>query len=357
MPSHLPTAAAQASAAAVVAASAAAWAAAGSVAAAAAAVVDGGASEEAKMLRIFCLIAAAVACTLVSVPAAQAQQNFNSPEEAFNALVAATKTEDNRGLTQVLGRNGLDLLVSGDPVADRSQRQQFLSAYDARHEISRDGDKAYLVVGEDKFPLPVPLVQKGGSWRFDAVAARQEILFRRIGRNELDTIQTVLAYVDAQNDFADNNKSGKFNVYAERIISDPGKHNGLYWPAAAGEEQSPLGELFAEASGEGYHAGRGQAPYHGYYYKILRRQGPTAPGGAVDYIVRGQMIGGFALVAWPAEYGNSGVKTFVVNHEGVVFEKDLGPRTERIASRMTEFNPDHTWAKSQATTTASTGAQ
>jgi len=308
------------------------------------------------MFRIFSLMAAAVACTLASVPAAHAQQKFNSPEEAFAALVATMNANDNRGLIQVLGRDGLDLVVSGDPVADKSQRQQFLSAYDARHEISRDGDKAYIVVGEEKFPLPIPLVQKGGSWRFDTVAAREEILFRRIGRNELDTIQTVLAYVAAQNDFADNNKSGKFNVYAQRIISDPGKRNGLYWPAAAGEEQSPLGALFAKASGEGYHAGRGQVPYHGYYYKILTRQGPTAPGGEVDYVVRGQMIGGFALVAWPAEYGNSGVKTFLVNHEGVVFEKDLGPRTERIASRMTEFNPDHTWTKSQKTATA-TGAQ
>jgi hypothetical protein len=200
-------------------------------------------------------------------------------------------------------------------------------------------------VGEDKYPVPIPLVKKNSAFSFDAVAGRQEILYRRIGNNELDTIQTCLAYVDAQNEFADKTKDGVFNVYAQRIISDPGKRNGLFWPAQANEEQSPLGALMAEASSEGYHAGRGQQPYHGYYYRILTRQGELAPGGALDYIVRGKMIGGFALVAWPAEYGNSGVKTFLVNHQGVVYEKDLGSRTDRIASRMTTFNPDQTWAK------------
>jgi Protein of unknown function (DUF2950) len=307
------------------------------------------------MFRIFFL--AIVFFTLASLPAAHAQQKFNSPEEAFAALVATVNGPDDRGLVRILGRYGLDLVKSGDPIADKSQRQRFLSAYHSRHEISRDGDRAFLVIGEERFPLPIPLVQNGASWRFDAVQARAEILFRRIGRNELDTIQTCLAYVSAQNDFADKNKPGNFNVYAQRIVSDPGKRNGLYWPAPAGEEQSPLGALFAQASREGYHAGRGQVPYHGYYYKILTRQGPTAPGGWVDYIVKGQMIGGFALVAWPAQYGNSGIKTFVVNHQGVVFEKDLGTQTESIASRMIEYNPDHTWTKSQAMTTASTGAQ
>jgi hypothetical protein len=312
---------------------------------AAAAVAAGGDREEAAMLQLRLLILAApVVCALAAGPA-QAQQKYASPEEAFGALVAAVKADDDRGLATVLGANGLDIVSSGDEVADRSQRQEFLTAYDKRHEIATNDGKSYLVVGDDKFPVPIPLMNKSGAWSFDTVAARQEILYRRIGRNELDTIQTCLAYVDAQNEYADKTKDGVFNVYAQRIISDPGKRNGLYWDASAGEEQSPLGELMAEASGEGYHAGRGQVPYHGYYYRILTRQGETAPGGAMDYIVRGKMIGGFALIAWPAEYGNSGVKTFLVNHEGVVYEKDLGERTNRTASRMRAFNPDQTWAK------------
>jgi hypothetical protein len=282
---------------------------------------------------------------LAASPSAQAQQKYASPEEAFNALVAAAKADDTRGLVTVLGKGGLDIVSSDDEVADRSLRQEFLAAYDKRHEIMTDGGKSFLIVGENKFPIPIPLVQKNGFWQFDTVAGRQEILYRRIGQNELDTIQTCLTYVDAQNEFADKNKDGNFNVYAQRIISDQGKRNGLYWPAAANEEQSPLGALMAEASSEGYHAGRGQTPYHGYYYRILTRQGETAPGGAVDYIVRGKMIGGFALVAYPARYGNSGVKTFLVNHQGVVYEKDLGPQTDRIASRMIAFSPDQTWTK------------
>jgi hypothetical protein len=313
--------------------------------AAGAADAAGGGREEAAMFQLRLLILTSpVVCALAAGPA-QAQQKYASPEEAFGALVASVKADDDRGIATVLGPSGLDIISSGDEVADRSQRQEFLAAYDKRHEITTDRGKSYLIVGDDKFPVPIPLVQKNGAWSFDTAAARQEILYRRIGRNELDTIQTCLAYVDAQNEFADKTKDGAFNIYAQRIISDPGKRNGLYWPASAGEDQSPLGELMAEASSEGYHAGRGQVPYHGYYYRILTRQGETAPGGAMDYIVRGKMIGGFALVAWPAQYANSGVKTFLVNHDGVVYEKDLGSRTDRIASRMRAFNPDHTWAK------------
>ena len=320
-------------------------AAAAAVVAVVAVVVAGGVREAAMFRTRLLSLMIAGGCVLTALPPAQAQQKFASPEEAFAALVAAAKADDNRGLVTVLGKGGLDIVSSGDEVADRSLRQDFLSAYDKRHEISTEGNKSTLVIGESKFPVPIPLVQKKGVWQFDTVAGRQEILYRRIGENEIDTIQTSLAYVDAQNEFADKNKDGSFNVYAQRIISDPGKRNGLYWPAAANEEQSPLGELMAEASSEGYHAGRGQTPYHGYYYRILTRQGEMAPGGAVDYIVRGKMIGGFALVAWPAQYGNSGVKTFLVNHQGIVYEKDLGPQTDRIASRMRMFNPDQTWAK------------
>jgi hypothetical protein len=188
-------------------------------------------------------------------------------------------------------------------------------------------------------------VQRDGQWIFDVPAGREEVLARRIGRNELSTIKAMLAYWDAQQDYADMNKgkSGQA-VYAQRIISSPGKKDGLYWPASGNEPPSPLGEAVAAATQRGYRPGAGE-PYHGYRFKILLRQGPTAPGGAVDYIVKGDMIGGFAAIAYPAEYGSSGIMTFIINHEGDIYEKDLGEGTARIASQMTSFNPDHTWKK------------
>jgi hypothetical protein len=187
-------------------------------------------------------------------------------------------------------------------------------------------------------------VQKSGAWQFDAVSGRREVLLRRIGRNELAAIQTALAYVDAQNDYASMNPEGsKVDTYAQRIVSSPGKKDGLYWPAAANEPQSPLGEAFATATIQGYRPGGDQIPYHGYYYKVLTEQGPNAPGGAMSYVVKGNMIGGFGLLAYPAEYGNSGVMSFMVNHAGVVLQRDLGPNTERIALRMTAFDPDPSW--------------
>jgi hypothetical protein len=200
------------------------------------------------------------------------------------------------------------------------------------------------MLGKDDFPFPIPLFQAKTGWEFDTAAGRVEILYRRIGRNELEAIQTALAYVDAQNDYADKDRGAGSGVYAQRIVSSPGKKDGLYWPSDG--EQSPLGELAAQASAEGYKVGGGEPqPYRGYYYRILTRQGPNAPGGEMDYVINGKMIGGFALVAYPAEYGNSGVMTFVVNHAGTVYQKDLGERTEAIAKRMTRFDPDQTWKK------------
>jgi len=187
-------------------------------------------------------------------------------------------------------------------------------------------------------------VRKDGTWRFDTEAGRDEILFRRIGRNELNTIQAILAYVDAQQEYAEKGIGGN-GVYAQRIVSQPGKKDGLYWPVQFGEDESPLGELAAAASAAGYRASQQRQPYHGYYYKILTRQGPNAPGGAIDYVVKGRMMGGFALVAYPAEYRNSGVMTFLVNHQGIVYQKDLGPNTTGIASGMTAYNPDSTWER------------
>jgi Protein of unknown function (DUF2950) len=288
---------------------------------------------------------AALLCTTASI--VSAQQDFKTPDEAASALASAAKADDRKAIVTVLGPDGQDIVSSGDEVADAATRQKFVAAYDAKHQIAMEGDnKALLVIGQEDFPLPIPLVRKDGLWRFDTAAGREEILFRRIGRDELDAIQSCLAYVDAQNEYAERDRTGAgANTYAQRIISESGKKDGLYWPTSQGEDASPLGELIAEATAQGYRPGGGRTPFHGYYFKILTKQGPAAPGGELDYIVRGKMIGGFALVAYPAEYRNSGVMTFIVNHTGDIFQKDLGPDTAKFAERMTAFNPDRTWKK------------
>jgi Protein of unknown function (DUF2950) len=277
---------------------------------------------------------------------AVAQQSFKTPDAAADALANAARAKDRAALLAVLGKDGAEIASSGDPVADADIRQKFVDAYDAKHGI-KDGDaKATLIIGNEDFPVPIPLVRQADGWQFDTAAGRQEVLARRIGRNELAAIQSCLAYVDAQNEYADKDRTGAgTGVYAQRIVSEPGKKNGLYWPSSASGDESPLGELVAEATQQGYRVGEGRAPFNGYYFKVLTRQGPDAHGGALDYVVNGKMIGGYGLVAYPAEYRNSGVMTFLVNHEGVVFQKDLGPRTAELAERMTSFNPDSSWAK------------
>jgi hypothetical protein len=297
------------------------------------------------LARVASLIVAMLVFAMASV--ASAQQSFNTADEALNALVGAVRIGDRNGILTVLGRAGTDIVSSGDDVADAATRQRFVAAHDAKHQVTMDGEsKAIIVIGQEDFPFPIPLVRKDGMWRFDTAAGRLEILYRRIGRNELDTIQACLAYVDAQNEYTQKDRTGAgAGVYAQRIVSQPGKKDGLYWPASQGDDESPLGELMAHATREGYRIGGGRAPFHGYYYKVLTKQGPNAPGGALDYVVRGRMIGGFALVAYPAEYGNSGVMTFLVNHTGTVFQKDLERTTAQIAERMTSFNPDQTWKK------------
>jgi len=278
---------------------------------------------------------------------AAAQQAFKTPDEAAAALVSAAKASDMKALVTVLGPDGEDIVSSGDEVADQATREKFVAAYEAKHKIDMEGDsKAIMVIGSEDFPLPIPIIRKDGMWKFDTAAGLDEILFRRIGKNELDAIQSALAYVDAQNDYAEKDRTGVgMNTYAQRIISQPGKKDGLYWPTAQGEEPSPLGELVAQATGQGYRVGGGRTPYHGYYFKILTKQGPAAPGGELDYVVNGKMIGGFALVAYPAEYRNSGVMTFIVSHAGDVFQKDLGPNTGKLAERMASYSPDSTWQK------------
>lgn len=278
--------------------------------------------------------------------AAQAQQSYKTPEDAAAALAAAVKSGP-RDILKVLGRAAEDIVFSGDEVADNDIRQRFSSMYDARHGIKAEGNKsATLVLGPDEFLFPIPLVNTKAGWEFDTDEGRIEVLRRRIGRNELDAIQTALAFVDAQNEYADKDRGEGAGVYAQRIVSSPGKKDGLFWRDDS--DPSPLGPLAAQASSEGYKAGEGMTPYHGYYFRILKGQGPDAPGGALNYVVKGKMIGGFALIAWPAEYGNSGVMTFLVNHAGVVYQKDLGKRTDFVAKRLTLFDPDQTWKKVDA---------
>jgi hypothetical protein len=276
-----------------------------------------------------------------------AQRRFESLEEATQALISALRAGDQKALLAILGDGAQRLVSSGDPQADRRIWERFVAKYDEEHRLEAGGGKVVLVVGRDDFPFAIPIVPDGPSWRFDSAAGREEILNRRIGQNELNTIQVCLAYVDAQREYygRDPDNNGLLQ-YARSFGSTPGKRNGLYWPTKLGERPSPLGPLVVRARGEGYSkTGAAPIPYWGYYYRILTAQGKDAPGGAYDYLAHGRMIGGFALVAYPAQYGASGVMTFIVNHDGVVYQKDLGPNSASIARAMKEFNPDSTWKK------------
>ena len=275
------------------------------------------------------------------------QRSFASIEDAARALVDAVKTGNRKEMLAILGEDGKGIVWSGDEVSDKRGRERFVAEWDAQHHFEAGGGKVVMVIGRDNFPFVIPIVPDGPGWRFDTAAGKEEILNRRIGRNELNTIQTCLAYVDAQREYyaRDPDKSGLLH-YAQKFASSPGKRDGLFWPTKAGEAPSPLGLLVAKAQGEGY-AKRSAAPvaYWGYYYRILTAQGKDAPGGAYDYLAHGHLIGGFAMVAFPAEYGVSGVMTFVVNQDAIVYQKDLGPQTELIARAMKQFNPDSTWEK------------
>jgi hypothetical protein len=280
------------------------------------------------------------------------QKSFTSPEEAVNALVIAVRANNEKEMLAILGQGGKELISSGDEVADRVGRGKFLKAYDEMNRLEKESAcKTVLHVGADDWPLPIPIVEKNNMWFFDTKAAKEEILNRRIGRNELNVIEVIHAFVDAQHEFASKDCMGSGKVeFAQKFISTKGKHDGLYWNTKEGEEMSPLGPLVAQASKEGYASkaeGINFAPFHGYYYKILKGQGKHAQGGAYNYIVNGKMILGFALVACPAEYGNSGVMTFVVNQEGIIYQKNLGKNTRRIAEAMKIFDPDKTWKKSE----------
>jgi hypothetical protein len=273
-----------------------------------------------------------------------AQRSFASAEDAAKALAAAMRGSDLKAVYAVLGPGSGKLIFTGDKVADAALRAQFTAAYDKSMKVDAAGDaKATLLIGDNDYPFPYPLVKGAGGWRFDARTGAEEVVNRRVGTNELAAIQVCLAYVDAQREYGLQDWDGDGLVeYAQKFMSTPGKHDGLYWPAKAGEAESPLGPLGEKARSEGY--GDGGDGYHGYRYRILTSQGKEARGGAYDYIVNGNMIGGFGLVAWPARWGVSGVMTFVCNHDGVVYQKNLGSQTRTVASEMRQFNPDKTWS-------------
>jgi hypothetical protein len=276
------------------------------------------------------------------------QRVFPTPELAVEALVAANRDNQLSALAQILGPAGSQLIHSGDPVADRNGRAHFVAVYEAAHRIELESpDKAVLIVGSEEWPLPIPLLRNHSGWRFDTSAGKQEILDRRVGRNELRVIEVCRTFVQAQREFWSMQiKAGAHGEFAQHFMSRTGERDGLYWPMAADAQPSPLGPLIAQARAAGYATDRvhgKREPYHGYYYRILTGQGPNAPGGARQYIVDGHMTGGFALLAYPATYGDSGIMTFIVNQDGMVFETNLGPDSERSAQRITQFDPDSSW--------------
>jgi hypothetical protein len=268
---------------------------------------------------------------------------FATPEAAVTALVAALEQDDTAALAKLLGPGTEELLSSGDPVADKVDRAEFLASYKAKNSLAADGDKMLLTVGDNEWPMPIPLVQRDGKWVWDGADGADEVIYRRVGENELGAIDVMYGYVNAQNAYATEGRDGDpAGIYALKLISDEGLHNGLYWPTADGEDPSPAGPFVAGAAAEGYASG-GRTPYHGYYYRMLYAQGANANGGAREYFKDGVLTEGFAGIAWPADYGASGVMTFIVNQDGVVFQKDLGEDTATAVETIQKFDPDSTW--------------
>jgi hypothetical protein len=284
--------------------------------------------------------------TSVLFAAQPVKKNFRSPEEAVKSLVIAVRAHDLEEMLVILGPGSKELISSGDNAADRTGRERFLKAYDQTNTLQQDAaDKMTLCIGADNWPMPIPIVKKGSAWVFDIQKGKQEILDRRIGRNELQVIDVLHAYVDAQHEYATKDCGGSGKVeFAQRLISTEGNRDGLYWEAKEGEKESPLGPLVALAAKEGF-LNPDLQPFHGYYFKILKGQGKHADGGAYNYVVKGKMILGFAIVAYPSEYGNSGIMTFIVNQEGTIYQKKLGKNTTRRAEALKIFDPDKTWTK------------
>jgi hypothetical protein len=272
-------------------------------------------------------------------------RTYATAEEAADALVAAAEKFDEAMLKEILGPDSYDIVHTGEPMRDRETAAEFASLARTKQNIStdpRNPRRAFLLIGEDDWPFPVPIVRQGGKWFFDAHAGRQEIIYRRVGRNELDAIAICRGYVEAQHEYALKPREGyDVNQYAQHIISTPGKQDGLAWQNSDGTWGGVVGEKFARSLEKGY-SGKDQ-PFHGYYFKVLKGQGPAAPLGELDFVVKDVMIGGFALIATPAQYRVTGVKTFMVSHDGVVYEKDLGPHSLEAAIKIDRFNPDKTW--------------
>ncbi len=301
------------------------------------------------LLLLALLVIPAGSVTALAASSPKAQKSFGSPEDAVKSLVAAVRNNENTELAAILGPGSKAIVSSGDPVADQAGRERFVKLYDEKNAIEGAGTgKAVLSIGSEDYPFPIPVVRKGNVWLFDTKAGKEELLNRRIGRNELEVIDVLHAYVEAQRDYASKDRDGNgVLAFARKIRSTPGKKDGLYWEAKEGEEESPFGPLAAEAAREGYVKSKSgnPAPYHGYLFRILQAQGKNADGGAFDYVVNGRMVLGFAMIAYPAQYEASGVMTFIVNQNGVVYQKDLGKNTGKVATAMKRYDPDKSWKK------------
>ena len=315
-------------------------------------------SNKALLLPLFLALVLGVAAAFFApdssaVTATAKQMTFASPEDAVKAMIDAMKAGDKAQLSSIFGPGSESVISSGDDVVDKAERERFLKNYEEKNSLEKKGDdQVILQVGKDDWPLPIPVRKTGSAWSFDVKAGKEEILNRRIGRNELNVIDILEIYVAAQREYAAKDRDGDgVYPYAQKFRSTPGKKDGLYWEAGEGEEQSPFGPLAAEAAREGYAKKPGSGkpvPFHGYLFRILSAQGKNAPGGRYSYLVKGKMLLGFAMVAYPANYGVSGIMTFLVNQEGVVYQKDLGRNTARKAVAMKEYDPDPTWKKVEA---------
>jgi Protein of unknown function (DUF2950) len=306
---------------------------------------------ERKMRTNSLLTGCLIGSLLLGITAKAAQQTtFATPAEAAEALVKASEYKNQQEMLALFGDDGKDLVYSGDMVQDQTNMERFVKAYKTKHTIVKQDDNTRILqVGARDWPLPIPLVKDGGKWRFDTAAGKEELLFRRIGHNELGAIAACRGFIDAQKDYAAVGHDGlPAGIYAQRLTSDPGKQNGLYWETKEDEPASPAGPFLAKAESEGYGGSAGSEdsqPYHGYFYRILKAQGTAAKGGARSYLSDGKLTSGVGLIAYPAQYKASGVMTFIINQRGVVYQKDLGANTLDLVTAMTEYNPDNTWTK------------